>query len=110
MTSTFPHELKEFVLKDFQKNLDDEPAIRGKKLTVEDYFHFFHETDFEETFNELLIEGNIKAINEYLFRNLYVIKFFETKNYHKTDDKKASKQLLKYVRDEEMKRTKLYNN
>ena len=110
MTSTFPHELKEFVLKDFQKHLDDEPAIHGKKLTVEDYFHFFHETDLEEKFNELLIEGNIKAINEYLFRNLYVIKFFETKNYHKTDDKKASKQLLKYVRDEEMKREKLYNN
>jgi len=110
MTFTFPHELKKFVLKEFQKHLDKEPAISGKKLTVEDYFHYFHETDFEETFNELLIEGNIKAINEYLFRNLYVIKFFETKNYHKTDDKKASKQLLKYVRDEEMKRTKLYNN
>ena len=110
MNSKFPHELKEFVLKDFQKHLDKEPEISGEKLNIKNYFHFFHETDFEEKFNELLIEGNIKAINEYLFRNLYVIKFFETKNYHKTDDKKASKQLLKYVRDEEMKRAKLYNN
>ena len=110
MNSIFPHELKEFVLKEFQKHLDKEPAIRDEKLNIKNYFHYFHETDFEETFNELLIEGNIKAINEYLFQNLYVIKFFETKHYHETDDKKASKQLLKYVRDEEMKRTKLYNN
>ena len=88
MTSTFPHELKEFVLKDFQNHLDKEPEINDKKLTIEDYFYFFHETDVEETFNELLIEGNIKAINDYLFRNLYIIRFFETKNYHKTETRK----------------------
>ena len=52
-----PHELKEFVLKDFQKHLDDEPAIRGEKLTIENYFHYFHETNLEKTFNLLILSA-----------------------------------------------------
>ncbi len=41
MTSTFPHELKKFVLKEFQKHLDKEPPIDGEKLTIKNYFYFF---------------------------------------------------------------------
>ena len=67
MTSTFPHELKKFVLIEFQKQLDKEPPINGEKLTIKNYFHFFHITDVEEQLDKLLIEGDIKAINEYPF-------------------------------------------
>ena len=53
MTSTFPHELKKFVLKEFQKHLDKEPPIDGEKLNIKNYFHFFHITDVEEQFDKL---------------------------------------------------------
>ena len=42
MSSAYPHKLKEFVLKEFQKHLDEEPPIDGEKLTIKNYFHFFH--------------------------------------------------------------------
>ena len=76
MTSTFPHQLKKFVLNEFQKHLDNEPPIDGEKLTIRNYFYFFHITEVEDQFDKLLIEGDIKAINDYLFLNLYIIKFF----------------------------------
>ena len=41
MTSSFPHELKKFVLKEFQKHLDKEPPIDGEKLTIKTTFIFF---------------------------------------------------------------------
>ena len=110
MTSTFPHELKEFVLKDFQKHLDENTKLNVEKLSVEDFFYFFHETNVEEKFNELLIDGDIKAINEYLHRNLDVLNFFSTKNYNETDEKKAVKELVNYVKEQKLKREKIFNN
>ena len=41
MTSAYPTELKKFVLKEFQKHLDEKPAIDGEKLNIKNYFHFF---------------------------------------------------------------------
>ena len=38
MTSSFPHELKKFVLKEFQKHLDKEPPIDGEKGSPEQMF------------------------------------------------------------------------
>ena len=110
MTSTFPHELKKFVLKEFQKHLDKEPPIDGEKLTIKNYFHFFHETDVEEQLDKLLIEGDIKAINDYLFLNLYMIKFFRTVEHDEYDTEKSLEKLKKYVSEQELNREMMYNN
>ena len=110
MTSAYPTELKKFVLKEFQKHLDEEPAIDGEKLNIKNYFHFFHETDVEEQFDKLLIEGDIKAINEYLFLNLYILKFFRTVRHDEYNTRKSVDQLKEYVKEQQMKREMTYNN
>ena len=110
MTSTFPHEFKEFILKEFQKHLDKEPPIDGEKLTIKNYFYFFHITDVEEQFDKLLIEGDIKAINDYLFLNLYIIKFFRTVRHDEYDTRKSVELLKEYVKEQQMKREMTYNN
>ena len=110
MTSAYPTELKKFVLKEFQKHLDEEPAIDGEKLTIKNYFYFFHITDVEEQFDKLLIEGDIKAINDYLFLNLYIIKFFRTVRHDEYDTRKSVDQLKEYVKEQQTKRDKVYNN
>ena len=110
MTSSFPHELKKFVFKEFQKHLDKELPIDGEKLTIKNYFHFFHETDVEEQLDKLLIEGDIKAINDYLFLNLYMLKFFRTVEHDEYDTEKSLEKLKKYVSEQELKREMTYNN
>ena len=110
MTSAYPTELKKFVLKEFQKHLDKEPPIDGEKLTIKNYFYFFHITDVEEQFDKLLIEGDIKAINEYLFFNLYIIKFFRTVEHDEYDTRKSVEQLKEYVKKQQLKREMTYNN
>ena len=110
MTSKFPHELKRFVLKEFQKHLDKEPPIDGEKLTIKNYFYFFHITDVEEQFDKLLIEGDIKAINDYLFLNLYIIKFFRTVRHDEDDTSKSVDKLKEYIKEQQMKREMTYNN
>ena len=110
MTSAFPHQLKKFVLDEFQKHLDKEPPIDGEKLTIKNYFYFFHITDVEEQFDKLLIEGDIKAINDYLFLNLDILKFFRTVRHDEYDTRKSVEQLKKYVKEQELKRIKFYNN
>ena len=110
MTSTFPHQLKKFVLNEFQKHLDNEPPIDGEKLTIRNYFYFFHITDVEDQFDKLLIEGDIKAINDYLFLNLYIIKFFRTVRHDEYDTRKSVDQLKEYIKEQQMKRDKVYNN
>ena len=110
MTSAYPTELKKFVLKEFQKHLDKEPPIDGEKLTIKNYFYFFHITDVEEQFDKLLIEGDIKAINEYLFFNLYIIKFFRTVEHDEYDTRKSAEQLKEYVKKQQLKREMTYNN
>ena len=110
MTSAYPTELKNFVLKEFQKHLDEEPAIDGEKLTIKNYFYFFHITDVEEQFDKLLIEGDIKAINDYLFLNLYIIKFFRTVRHDEYNTRKSVDQLKEYVKEQQMKREMMYNN
>ena len=110
MTSTFPHQLKKFVLNEFQKHLDNEPPIDGEKLTIRNYFYFFHITDVEDQFDKLLIEGDIKAINDYLFLNLYIIKFFRTVRHDEYDTRKSVDQLKEYVKEQQTKRDKVYNN
>ena len=110
MTSAFPHKLKKFVLKEFQKHLDKEPPIDGEKLNIKNYFHFFHITDVEEQFDKLLIEGDIKAINDYLFLNLYIFKFFRTVRQDECNTRKSVDQLKEYVKEQQTKRDKVYNN
>ena len=110
MTSTFPNKFKKFVLNEFQKHLDKEPPINGEKLTIKNYFHFFHITDVEEQFDKLLIEGDIKAINDYLFLNLYIIKFFRTVRHDEDEIRQSVDQLKEYVKEQQMKREMMYNN
>ena len=110
MASTFPHELKRFVLKEFQKHLNKEPRIDGEKLTIKNYFHFFHITDVEEQFDKLLIEGDIKAVNDYLFLNLYIIKFFRTVRHDEDDIRQSVDQLKEYIKEQQKKREMFYNN
>ena len=110
MVSIFPHGLKKFVLKEFQKHLDKEPPIDGEKLNIKNYFYFFHRTDVEEQFDKLLIEGDIKAINDYLFLNLYIIKFSRTVKHDEYDTRKSADLLKEYVREQQMKREMTYNN
>ena len=110
MTSIYPHKLKKFVLKEFQKHLDKEPPIGGEKLTIKNYFYFFHITDVEEQFNKLLIEGDIKAINEYLFLNLYILKFFRTVRHDEDKTRETVNKLKEYVKKQQTKREMAYNN
>ena len=110
MSYSYPHALKKFVLKEFQKHLDKEPPIDGEKLTIKNYFHFFHITDVEEQFDKLLIEGDIKAINEYLFLNLYILKFFRTVRHDEDKTRESADKLKEYVKEQQMKREKIYNN
>lgn len=110
MNTAYPYSFKEFVLKEFQKHLDKEPPIGGEKLTIKNYFHFFHITDVEEQFDKLLIKGDIKAINEYLFLNLYIIKFFRTVKHDEYDTMKSVEQLKAYVKEQKLKRDKIYKN
>ena len=110
MTSAYPTELKKFVLKEIQKHLDEEPAFNGEKLNIKNYFHFFHETDVEEQFDKLLIEGDIKAINDYLFLNLYIIKFFRTVRHDEDDIRQSVDQLKEYIKEQQKKREMFYNN
>lgn len=110
MTSSFPYELKKFILEEFQKQLDNEPPIDGEKLNIKNYFHFFHATDVEEQFDKLLVEGDVKAINKYLFLNLYIIKFFRTIDRDKYDTRKSVQLLKEYIKEQQMKREMIYNN
>ena len=110
MSYSYPHALKKFVLKEFQKHLDKEPPIDGEKLTIKNYFHFFHITDVEEKFDKLLIEGDIKAINEYLFLNLYILKFFRTVRHDEDKTRESVDKLKEYVKEQQIKRQMVYNN
>ena len=55
MTSAFPHDLKKYIFKNFQKIIDQDSEINDELETVDDLFYFFHRTDMEERFNNLLI-------------------------------------------------------
>ena len=85
-------------------------SFDGEKLTIKNYFYFFHITDVEEQFDKLLIEGDIKAINDYLFLNLYIIKFFRTVRHDEDDIRKSVDKLKEYIKEQQIKREMIYNN
>ena len=64
------------------------------ELSIDDLFYFFHETTMEDEFHELLIEADIKKINEYLFNYLDMYKFFIFERHDETDHKVAFQQLI----------------
>ena len=70
--------------------------------------HFL--TDVEEQFDKLLIEGDIKAINDYLFLNLYIIKFFRTVRHDEDEIRQSVDQLKEYIKEQQMKREMTFNN
>ena len=109
MNSAYPTKLKSFILKEFQKHLDKEPPIDGEKLTIKNYFHFFHITDVEEQFDKLLVNGDIKAINDYLFLNLYIIKFFRTVRHDEDETRETVEKMKEYIKEQQMKRAMIYN-
>ena len=110
MTSAFPHDLKKYIFKNFQKIIDQDSEINDELETVDDLFYFFHRTDMEERFNNLLIEADIKAINDLLFQFLDIFKFFKTQKYHPRSNVKAAKELKNYIKEQQMLREKIYNN
>jgi len=110
MTSAFPHDLKKYIFKNFQKIIDQDSEINDELETVDDLFYFFHRTDMEERFNNHLIEADIKAINDLLFQFLDIFKFFKTQKYHPTSNEKAAKELKNYIKEQQMLREKIYNN
>ena len=109
MNSAYPTKLKSFILEEFQKHLDKEPPIDGEKLTIKNYFHFFHITDVEEQFDKLLVNGDIKAINDYLFLNLYIIKFFRTVRHDEDETRETVEKMKEYIKEQQMKRAMIYN-
>ena len=42
MTSAFPHDLKKYIFKNFQKVIDKDLEINDELETVDDLFYFFH--------------------------------------------------------------------
>ena len=110
MSSAFPHDLKKYIFKNFQKVIDKDSEINDELETVDDLFYFFHKTDMEKRFNNLLIEADIKAINDLLFQFLDIFKFFKTQKYHPTSNVKAAKELKNYIKEQQMLREKIYNN
>ena len=66
--------------------------------------------DVEEQFDKLLIEGDIKAINDYLFLNLYIIKFFRTVRHDEDEIRQSVDQLKEYIKEQQKKREMFYNN
>ena len=110
MSFSFPYQLKEYIYKEFQKEIDKETELKDELETVDDLFYFFHKTDMEERFNNLLIEADIRAINALLFQFLDIFKFFKTQKYHPTSNVKAAKELKNYIKEQQMLREKIYNN
>ena len=105
INSQFPSNFKNYILNEFQKLIDEE-----LQLSIGDLFYFFHETTMEEEFHELLIEADIKKINEYLFNYLDMYKFFTIEKHHETDSKIAFQQLKEFMKESEIKRSKKYFN
>ena len=103
--SQFPSNFKNYILTEFQKLIDEE-----LELSIDDLFYFFHETTMEDEFHELLIEADIKKINEYLFNYLDMYKFFIFERHDETDHKVAFQQLKEFMKESELKRAKKFFN
>ena len=47
MSFSFPYQLKEYIYKEFQKEIDKETELKDELETVDDLFYFFHKTEWK---------------------------------------------------------------
>lgn len=83
------------ILEDFSKLLYKETNI-----TLNEYFYYFHSTGLEEEIEQMFSDSSAKEIKEFLFENLLIYKFFTFENYQEDNDKKASQQLIDYIKSD----------
>ena len=83
------------ILKDFSKLLYKETNI-----TLNEFFYYFHGTGLEEEIEQMFSDSSAKEIKEFLFENLLIYKFFTFENYQEDNDKKASQQLIDYIKSD----------
>ena len=83
------------ILKDFSKLLYKETNI-----TLNEFFYYFHSTGLEEEIEQMFSDSSAKEIKEFLFENLLIYKFFTFENYQEDNDKKASQQLIDYIKSD----------
>ena len=93
------------------EDFDIKNIIRNTKILRQevDIIKEKMEIENDPDFN-ILIEGDIKSINEYLFLNLYILKFFRTVRHDEDDTRKSVDMLKKYVKEQQIKREMTYNN
>ena len=89
------NQIKIKILEDFSKLLCKEVNI-----TLNEFFYYFHSTGLEEEIEQMFSDSNAKEIREFLFENLLIYKFFTFENYQDDNDKKASKQLIDYIKSD----------
>ena len=89
------NQIKIKILEDFSKLLYKEVNI-----TLNDFFYYFHSTGLEEEIEQMFSDRSAKEIKEFLFENLLIYKFFTFENYQDDNDKKASKQLIDYIKSD----------
>ena len=89
------NQIKIKILEDFSKLLYKEVNI-----TLNEFFYYFHSTGLEEEIEQMFSDSNAKEIREFLFENLLIYKFFTFENYQDDNDKKASKQLIDYIKSD----------
>ena len=83
------------ILEDFSKLLYKETNI-----TLNEFFYYFHSTGLEEEIEQMFSDSSAKEIKEFLFENLLIYKFFTFENYQEDNDKKASQQLIDYIKSD----------
>ena len=95
MTVKINNQIRIKILEDFSKLLYKETNI-----TLNEYFYYFHSTGLEEEIEQMFSDNSAKKIKEFLFENLLIYKFFTFENYQEDNDKKASQQLIDYIKSD----------
>ena len=95
MSVKINNQIRVKILKDFSKLLYKETNI-----TLNEYFYYFHSTGLEEEIEQMFSDSSAKEIKEFLFENLLIYKFFTFENYQEDNDKKASQQLIDYIKSD----------
>ena len=89
------NQIKTKILRDFSKLL-----YKESNITLNEFFYYFHSTGLEEEIEQMFSDSSAKEIKEFLFENLLIYKFFTFENYQEDNDKKASQQLIDYIKSD----------
>ena len=89
------NKIKLKILNDFSQIL-----YKELNLSLDEFYYYFHGTGLEEEIEQMFYDSSAKEIKEFLFENLLIYKFFTFENYQEDNDKKASQQLIDYIKSD----------